>query len=77
MDPHKFSIEGFDDVKLPNTCPNLVPLCTKPFKVHLTPEIFFAQTNPLTVWIIASENFFDLVKTSNFYDLLNLTKVGS
>ena len=46
-------------------------------KVHLTPEIFFAQTNPLTVWIISSEKFFDLVKTSNFYDLLNLTKIGS
>ena len=47
-------------------------------KVHLTPEIFFfAQTNPLTVWIIFSDIFFDLVKTLNFHDLLNLTKIGS
>ena len=45
--------------------------------MHLTPEIFFAQTNPVTVWIISLEKFFDLVKTSNFYDLLNLMKIGS
>ena len=47
-------------------------------KVHLTPEMFFfAQTNPLTVRIISSENFSDFVKTSNFYDLLNLSKASS
>ena len=46
-------------------------------KVHLTPEIFFRSNKSSYCLDRFFEKFFDLVKTSNFYDLLNLTKIGS
>ena len=44
----------------------------------INPSKFFpAQISLLIIWIISLQKFFDLVKTSNFYDLLHLTKFGS
>lgn len=40
-------------------------------------NIFFGKTSHLIVWIISSQKIFDLVKSSNFYDPLNMTKFGS
>ena len=36
-------------------------------KVHLTPKIFFAKIIRLILWSNLAKNFFDLVKSSNFY----------
>ena len=36
------------------------------FKVHLTPQIFFAKTIKLILWSNMPQKFFDLVKSSNF-----------
>ena len=38
-------------------------------KVHLTPKIFFAKTNPLVIWSIWAEKFLDLVESSICYAL--------
>ena len=46
-------------------------------KVHLTPKFFFAKTNPLIAWFVPLQKFFDLVKTSIFYALLNATIISS
>ena len=39
--------------------------------------MFFAKTNPLIVWIVPTQKFSDLVKTSIFYALLNATIISS
>ena len=36
-------------------------------KVHLTPNIFFARIIRLILWSNLAQNFFYLVKSSNFY----------
>ena len=38
----------------------------KTFKVHLTPQIFFAKIIKLILWSIVPQKCFDLVKSSNF-----------
>ena len=39
-----------------------------PLKVHRTPKIFFAKIIRLILWSNLAQKFFDLVKSSNFYD---------
>ena len=39
----------------------------KIFKVHLTPNFFFAEIIRLLLWSNLAQKFFDLVKSSNFY----------
>ena len=36
-------------------------------KVHLTPKRFFAKIIRLVSWSNVEQNFFELVKSSNFY----------
>ena len=43
-------------------------------KVHLTPKIFFAKTNPLIFCGISVQKFSDLVKSSIFCALLKYGK---
>ena len=43
-------------------------------KVHLTPEFFFAKTNPLIFCGISVQKCFDLVKSSIFCALLKYGK---
>ena len=40
--------------------------------MHLTPKIFFAKTIKLIMWSNVPQNFFDLVKSSNFCAPLKL-----
>ena len=39
------------------------------FKVHLTPKIFFAKTNPLVIWSIWAKKVLNLVESSICYAL--------
>ena len=62
--------KAVEDASMRGSCFTPIMHCSyaKPvkLKVHLTPKIFFAKTNPLVIWSIWAKKFLNLVESSIF-----------